>query len=159
MTGIMQAILYFAAAFAAAGTLFFGLKLLAARIGPMNEAAARAAFGGLKGFSPGPVHAYLGSAIGYDPARNTIAIWEKRGGARLVHQGGVSEWHAGMMLTQVLSRTTATRMLQLYSRADSRPFFKVGVLRETDCAAWRDRLQAAFGGEKERTSDARILGA
>ena len=64
-----------------------------------------------------------------------------------------------MLLTVVLNRTTATPMIQLYARdTDIRPFFKVGVLKQTDAAAWRDRLQAAFGGEKEREFDARIAG-
>ena len=88
-------------------------------------------------------------AIGYDPVRNRIAIWEKRGGARLVDPSGVAAWHSGMLLTIVLNRTTATPMIQLYARkTDTKPFFKVGVVKETDAAAWRDRLQAAFGIEK-----------
>jgi hypothetical protein len=154
----MTEILIYVATFAAAITLFFGLKLLAAKVGPANESVAREAFAALKGFEPGSVHAYLGSAISYDPMRNRIAIWEKSGGARLVDPGGVSEWHSGVLLTQVFHRTTATPMIQLYSRASRKPFFKVGVLKETDCAKWRDFLQAAFGLQKERETDARVLG-
>jgi len=155
----MSDILIYVGTFGAAGALFFGLKWAAAKFGPANEGAARAAFEQLKGFTPGAVYAYLGSAIGYDPVGNTVAIWEKSGGARLVYPGGVSQWHAGTLLTQVATRTTATLMIQLYANADRKPFFKVGVLKETDCAAWRDRLQAAFGEEKEREVDARVLGA
>lgn len=154
----MGEILIYVAGFAIAGALFFGLKWAAAKFGPVNEGAAREAFKQLNGFAPGPVYAYLGSAIAYDPARTTIAIWEKKGGARLVYPGGVSHWHVGTLLTQVASRTTATLMIQLYSTADRKPFFKVGVLREDDCDAWRERLQAAFGTEKGREVDARALG-
>jgi hypothetical protein len=154
----MTEILIYAGTFAAALALFLGLKMLAAKVGPANEGVARVAFEKLQGFEPGSVHAYLGSAIGYDPMRNRVAIWEKSGGARLVDPGGVSEWHSGILLTQVLSRTTATPMIQLYSRAGRKPFFKVGVLKEADCAKWRDFLQAAFGIEKERETDARVLG-
>lgn len=155
----MTEILIYVATFAAAIALFFGTRALAAKFGPANEGMAREAFSRLSGFEPGPVHAYMGSAISYDPLRNLVAIWEKAGGARLVYPGGVSEWHSGILLTQVAWRTTATPMIQLYSRADRKPFFKVGVLKETDCAAWRDRLQAAFGHARERETDMRVLGA
>jgi hypothetical protein len=151
-------IMIYVLVFAAAGVIFFGTKWLAAKFGPANGGVAREAFEALEGFEPGEVYAYLGSAIAYDPVGNTIAIWEKSGGARIVDPGGVSEWHSGMLLTQVATRTTATPMIQLYSTAERKPFFKVGVLKETDCAAWRDRLQAAFGGEKEREVDARVAG-
>ena len=154
----MTEILIYVCTFAAAIALFFGLKALAAKFGPYNEGAAVLAFDELKDFEMGPVYAYLGSAISYDPVHNRIAIWEKNGGARLVDPGGVSEWHAGTLLTQVFHRTTATLMIQLYSRADRKPFFKVGLLKETDCAAWRDRLQAAFGPRKERKGDVRVAG-
>jgi len=154
----MTEILIYVATFAAAGAFFFGLKWAAAKFGPANEGEARLAFDELKGFEMGPVYCYLGSAIAYDPVANTIAIWEKSGGARLVYPGAVSHWHAGPMLTQVGRRTTSTLMLQLYSKADRKPFFKVGVLKETDCAAWRNRLQAAFGGARGREVDARVLG-
>lgn len=155
----MTEILIFAGTFLVAGILFFGLKAAAARFGPANEGVARAAFETMPGFEPEVVYAYLGSAIGYDPSRKTIAIWEKSGGARLVDPDGVAEWHSGILLTQVLTRTTATPMIQLYSRADhTKPFFKVGVLKEADCAVWRKHLIAAFGKKKEREADARVLG-
>lgn len=155
----MTEIMIFIATGLAGLSLFFGIRLLAEKVGPANEAVARAALARMPNFEPGPVHAYLGSAIGYDPVRNLVGIWEKHGGARLVDPDGVAAWHSGMLLTQVLNRTTATPMIQLYARPqDRRPFFKVGVLKETDCAAWRDRLQAAFGAGKERETDARILG-
>ncbi len=155
----MTEILIYVGSFIAAAALFFGLKAAAAKFGPINEGAAREAFAAMPGFKPEAVYAYLGSAIGYDPSRKAIAIWEKSGGARLVDPGGVSEWHSGILLTQVLSRTTATPMIQLYSRADSsKPFFKVGVLKEADCAVWRKHLIAAFGKKKEREADARVLG-
>ena len=113
----------------------------------------------MRDFHPAAMNTYLGSSIGYDPVRNRVAIWEKRGGARLVDPNGVGAWHSGMLLTVVLNRTTTTPMIQLYARDyDTKPFFKVGVLKETDAAAWRDRLQAAFGIEKEREFDARVAG-
>lgn len=139
--------------------LFFGTKAAAARFGPANERVARKEFELMRDFHPGAMNTYLGSSIGYDPTRNCIAIWEKRGGARLVDPDGIGAWHAGMLLTVVLNRTTATPMIQLYAReGDAKPFFKVGVLKQTDAAAWRDRLQAAFGIEKERKIDARVAG-
>lgn len=151
-------IMIYVLTFAAAGAIFFGTKWLAAKFGPANEGAAREAFGEIEGFDPDVVYAYLGSAIAYDPASNQIAIWEKKGGARLVDPDGVSEWHAGTLLTQVLTRTTATPMIQLYSSADDRPFFKVGVLEKEDCEEWRERLLAAFGAAKEREVDVRVAG-
>ncbi len=155
----MNEILIFVGCGLAALALFFGTKLAAAKFGPANESIARKEFELMRDFHPGAMNTYLGSSIGYDPVRNRIAIWEKRGGARLVDPNGVGAWHSGMLLTLVLNRTTATPMIQLYAReTDIRPFFKVGVLKQTDAAAWRDRLQAAFGGEKEREIDARIAG-
>lgn len=155
----MNEILIYAACAMAALALFFGTKAAAAKFGPANEGVARQEFARMGDFDPAAINTYLGSAIGYDPVRNRIAIWEKRGGARLVDPGGVGAWHAGMLLTVVLNRTTATPMIQLYARnSDTRPFFKVGVLKETDAAAWRDRLQAAFGPSKERDFDARVAG-
>lgn len=139
--------------------IYFGTKVAAAKFGPGNEAIARQAFDEMQDFTPAAMNTYLGSSIAYDPVSNRIAIWEKSGGARLVDPNGVAVWHSGMLLTVVLTRTTATPMIQLYAReTDAKPFFKVGVLKETDAAAWRDRLQAAFGGEKEREVDARVAG-
>lgn len=139
--------------------IYFGAKAAAAKFGPGNEAIARAAFEDMPGFAPAATNTYLGSSIAYDPIGNRIAIWEKSGGARLVDPNGVAVWHSGILLTLVLSRTTATPMIQLYARErDAKPFFKVGVLKKTDAAAWRDRLQAAFGGEKEREVDVRVAG-
>lgn len=155
----MNEILLFVCAAIAAFALFFGTKAAAAKFGPANEAVARKEFDRMRDFHPAAMNTYLGSAIGYDPVRNRVAIWEKRGGARLVDPNGVGAWHAGMLLTVVLNRTTTTPMIQLYAReGDTKPFFKVGVLKETDAAAWRDRLQAAFGIEKERAFDARVAG-
>ncbi len=155
----MNELLIYAACAIAALALFFGTKAAAAKFGPANESIARKEFEQMRDFHPGAINTYLGSSIGYDPVRNRVAIWEKRGGARLVDPNGVSAWHSGMLLTVVLNRTTATPMIQLYARtSDTKPFFKVGVLKETDAASWRDRLQAAFGGEKEREFDARIAG-
>ena len=155
----MTEILIYAGAGLAALAFYFGLRAAAEKFGPANESIARKAFEQMRDFNPGAMNTYLGSSIGYDPVRNRVAIWEKRGGARLVDPGGVAAWHSGILLTVVLSRTTATRMIQLYAHeTDSKPFFKVGVLKETDAAAWRDRLQAAFGGNKEREFDARVAG-
>lgn len=155
----MTEILIYVGGGLAAIALYFGIMAAAEKFGPANEGVARKAFEQMRDFNPGAMNTYLGSSIGYDPVRNRIAIWEKRGGARLVDPNGVGAWHSGMLLTVVLNRTTATPMIQLYARAtDSKPFFKVGVLKETDAAAWRDRLQAAFGGKKEREFDARVAG-
>lgn len=155
----MADILIYVIVFSLAIALFFGMRWAAAKFGPYNEGIAREAFAKMPGFAPGVVHAYIGSAIAFDPVRARVAIWEKSGGARLVDPDGVAQWHSGILLTQVASRTTATPMIQLYAKpGDRKPFFKVGVVKETDCAAWRDRLQAAFGGQKEREVDARILG-
>ena len=58
-------------------------------------------------------------------------------GDRLVDPGGVSGWRS-------------EPQVELYSPAnDRKPFFSVAVISGSDRAAWRDRLQAAFGGEKE----------
>lgn len=155
----MNEILIYVGCGLAALALFFGTKAAAAKFGPANEGIARKEFEQMRDFHPAAMNTYLGSSIGYDPVRNRVAIWEKRGGARLVDPNGVAVWHAGMLLTVVLNRTTTTPMIQLYARdTDTKPFFKVGVLKETDAAAWRDRLQAAFGIEKERELDARIAG-
>ncbi len=155
----MTEILIYAGVGLAALALYFGTRAAAEKFGPARQDIARKAFEQMRDFNPGVMNTYLNSAIGYDPVRNRIAIWEKRGGARLVDPSGVAAWHSGMLLTVVLTRTTATPMLQLFAyETDTRPFFKVGVVKETDAAAWRDRLQAAFGIEKEREFDARIAG-
>ena len=155
----MTEILIYAGVGLAALAFYFGLRAAAEKFGPAQQDVARKAFEQMRDFNPGAMNTYLNSAIGYDPVRNRVAIWEKRGGARLVDPDGVAAWHSGMLLTVVLSRTTATLMIQLYARGtDTKPFFKVGVLKETDAAAWRDRLQAAFGVEKEREIDARVAG-
>jgi len=155
----MTEILIYAGVGLAALALFFGTRAAAKKFGPAQEDIARKAFEQMRDFNPGVMNTYLNSAIGYDTVRNRIAIWEKRGGARLVEPSEIAAWHSGMLLTVVLSRTTATPMIQLYAcETDTRPFFKVGVVKETDAAAWRDRLQAAFGIEKERKFDARIAG-
>jgi hypothetical protein len=60
-------IMIYVLVFAVAGVIFFGTKWLAAKFGPTNEGVAREAFEALDGFDPGEVHAYLGSAIAYDP--------------------------------------------------------------------------------------------
>lgn len=155
----MSEILIYVGCGLAALALFFGTKAAAAKFGPANESIARKEFERMRDFHPGAMNTYLGSSISYDPLRNRIAIWEKRSGARLVAPNGVGAWHAGMLLTVVLNRTTTTPMIQLYAReTDTVPFFKVGVLKETDAAAWRDRLQAAFGRSKERDLDVRVAG-
>ncbi len=148
----------YAITFTVAIALFFGTKWAAATFGGANASVAREAFTHLNGFKPGPVYAYMGSAIGYDGTRNRIAIWEKASGARVVSPDRVSEWHAGVLLTQVFHRTTATPMIQLYATASTKPFFKVGVVRKRDCAEWAVILRAAFGAEKERDVDVRVLG-
>jgi hypothetical protein len=154
----MAEILIYVATFAAAAALYFGLRWAAARFGGANEGVARLAFHDLPDFDAGRVQAYMDSAIGFDAERRRIAIWEKKGGARLIDPGGVSEWHSGVLLTQVAHRTTATPMIQLYSRSDRKPFFKVGVVDKRVCVEWRDYLAAAFGAKKEREGDARVLG-
>ena len=153
----MTEILIYASVGLAALALFFGTRAAANKFGPAPEYIARKALEQMRDFNPGVMKTYLNSVIGYDPARNRSAIREKRGGARLVDPSGGAAWNSGMLLTVALNRTTATPMIQLYAYAtDTRPFFKVGVVKETDAAAWRDRLQAAFGIEKERKFDARI---
>lgn len=121
----------------AAATIAFILLGRAARPAPASEANARVIFAELPAFSPGEVHAHLGSAISYDPVRNCLAIWDKAGGPRLVDPSGVSAWNASAALA-------------LFSTANARkPFFSVAIISDTERAAWRDRLQAALGGEKE----------
>lgn len=125
-----------AAAFVAAAATFVLVGHLA-RPAPKNEDDARSRFAGLPDFEPGEVHAKDGAAISYDPVRNIVTIWDKSGGARLVDPGGVASWRS-------------EPQVELYSRAsDSKPFFSVAVISASERAAWRDRLQAAFGGEKE----------
>jgi hypothetical protein len=127
---------YIALAFAAAAVAFI-LIGRAARPAPTDEADARTAFRGLPHFEPGEVHAQDRSAITYDPVRNIISIWDKSGGIRMVDPAGVSGWQVNPAI-------------QLFSPASTRkPFFTVAVISDTERAQWRDRLQAAFGGEKE----------
>lgn len=131
--------LLIAAGFAAA-TIVFMLLARAARPAPASEANARTIFAELPAFSPGEVHAHLGAAISYDPVRNCLAIWDKHGGPRLVDPSGVSAWHV-------------SPRLGLFSKANDRqPFFSVAVISDTERAAWRDRMQAVLGGEKEMKS-------
>jgi len=128
--------LLIAAGFAAA-TIAFMLLARAARLAPASAANARTIFKELPAFSPGEVHSHLGCAISYDPVRNCLAIWDKAGGPRLVDPSGVSAWNAGAALG-------------LFSKANARkPFFSVAVISPAERAAWRDRMQAVFGGEKE----------
>lgn len=108
-----------------------------ARPAPSTEEEARDTFAMLPDFDPGEVHAKNGSAISYDPVRNIVTIWDKAGGARLVDPGGVAGWRA-------------EPQVELYAREnDRKPFFAVSMISGSERAAWRDRLQAAFGGEKE----------
>lgn len=121
----------------AAATVVFMLLARAARPAPVSEEDARTTFSSFLGFDPGEVHSYMGNAISYDPVRNCIAIWDKPGGARLVDPSGVNAW-------------MASSRLGLFSKSDDRwPFFSVAIMSDTERAAWRDRMQAAFGGEKE----------
>ncbi|HVY90142.1 MAG TPA: hypothetical protein VG942_14825 [Hyphomonadaceae bacterium] len=133
----------------AAVAIFIGLRLAAGRMGKADPAMVRADFSTLPGFSPGETLIHLGSAISYDPVRNHVAIWEKMGGARLVDPSGVAAWRSG---TDPAPPTNeATGVVELYARpGDRRPFFKVGISNAIDAPRWRDRLQAAFGGDKER---------
>jgi|JI7StandDraft_1071085.scaffolds.fasta_scaffold03638_7 hypothetical protein len=125
-----------AAMFVAAAANFILLGHFA-RPAPKGEDDARKTFASLPDFDPGEVHAKDGAAISYDPVRNVVTIWDKSGGARLVDPGGVSGWRS-------------EPQVELYSPAnDRKPFFSVAVISGSDRAAWRDRLQAAFGGEKE----------
>ncbi len=109
----------------------------AARPAPKGEDDARSTFASLPDFNPGEVHAKDGAAISYDPVRNVVTIWDKHGGARLVDPGGVAGW-----------RTEP--QVELFAHKDDRkPFFAVAMISGSERAAWRDRLQAAFGREKE----------
>jgi hypothetical protein len=121
---------------------------------------ATAAFTNLTDFTPSDILIYLGSAIAFDPARNRIAIWRKRAGARLVKSDEVGAWHSGTLLTVILWRTTATPMVQLYAGADdAKPFFKVGVLDGKDCTIWSKHLAATFGSDRIREVAVSVLGA
>ena len=125
-----------AAAFVAAAATFILIGHFA-RPAPKGEDDARSKFASMPDFEPGEVHAKNGAAISYDPVRNIVTIWDKAGGARLVDPGGVASWRS-------------EPQVELYSRAsDRKPFFSVAVISASERAAWRDRLQAAFGGEKE----------
>ena len=125
-----------AAAFVAAAATFIQIGHFA-RPAPKGEDDARSKFASMPDFEPGEVHAKNGAAISYDPVRNIVTIWDKAGGARLVDPGGVAGWRS-------------EPQVELYSRAsDRKPFFSVAVISASERAAWRDRLQAAFGGEQE----------
>lgn len=125
-----------AAVFVAAAATFILIGHFA-RPAPKSEDDARSKFASMPDFEPGEVHAKNGAAISYDPVRNIVTIWDKAGGARLVDPGGVAGWRS-------------EPQVELYSRAsDRKPFFSVAVISASERAAWRDRLQAAFGGEKE----------
>jgi hypothetical protein len=152
-------LIIYAAVFAAGLAIYFGTIFLARRFGAGNREAASSAFDALPGFDADDILVYLGSAIACDEARSRIAIWEKAGGARLVDPAGVGSWHSGTLLTLVLNRTTATPMVQLFAGADDdRPFFKVGVVNNSDCETWRRHLAAAFGADRERDADIRVAG-
>jgi hypothetical protein len=108
-----------------------------ARPAPKSEDEARATFASMPDFKPGEVHGKDGAAISYDPVRNIVTIWDKAGGARMVDPGGVSGWRS-------------EPQVELFARdSDRKPFFSVAIINGSERAAWRDRLQAAFGGEKE----------
>lgn len=125
-----------AAAFVAAAATFVLIGHFA-RPAPKGEDDARSKFASMPDFEPGEVHAKNGAAISYDPVRNIVTIWDKAGGARMVDPGGVAGWRS-------------EPQVELYSRAsDRKPFFSVAMISASERAAWRDRLQAAFGGEKE----------
>jgi len=125
-----------AAVFVAAAATFILIGHFA-RPAPKGEDDARSKFASMPDFEPGEVHAKNGAAISYDPVRNIVTIWDKAGGARMVDPGGVAGWRS-------------EPQVELYSRAsDRKPFFCVAVISASERAAWRDRLQAAFGGEKE----------
>ena len=125
-----------------AAAIAFILIGRAARPAPKGEDDARSTFASLPDFDPGEVHARDGAAISYDPVRNIVTIWDKAGGARLVDPGGVAGWRAEPEV-ELYPRTT-----------DRKPFFSVAVISGSERAAWRDRLQAAFGAEKERGPEA-----
>jgi hypothetical protein len=139
--------------------IFFGTKWLAKKFGAANQDEAGAAFDEIDGFETAAILTYLGSSIAYDAEQNRIAIWEKKSGARLIDSNGVGSWHSGTLLTLILDRTTATPMVQLFVGAsDQKPFFKVGVVDETDCDVWREILATAFGREKNREIHVRVAG-
>lgn len=122
--------------FVVAATTFIAIGHFA-RPAPKSEDEARATFSSMPDFEPGEVHAKGGAAISYDPVRNIVTIWDKSGGARMVDPGGVSGWRS-------------EPQVELFAReGDREPFFAVAIISNSERAAWRDRLQAAFGGEKE----------
>jgi hypothetical protein len=129
--------------------IFIGLRNMAGKMGKADPEAVKTGFSTLPGFSPGETLIHLASAISYDPVRNHVAIWEKSGGARLVDPSGVAAWHSGANPVRANDDTTGS--VELYAQpGDRRPFFKVGVIDAMDAPRWRDRLQAAFGADKER---------
>jgi hypothetical protein len=135
-------------------------RAAAGAFGRTHLKTATAAFAILTDFTSYDILIYLGSAIAFDPARNRIAIWEKRAGARLVKSDEVGAWHSGTLLTVIFWRTTATPMVQLYAGADdTKPFFKVGVLDGKDCTTWSQHLAATFGSDRNREVAVSVLGA
>ena len=114
-----------------AAAIAFILIGRAARPAPKGEDEARSTFASLPDFDPGEVHARDGAAISYDPVRNIVTIWDKAGGARPVDPGGVAGWRA-------------EPEVELYAR----------TICGRERAAWRHRLQAAFGADKDRGPEA-----
>lgn len=151
-------IMVYVATFGVAIGFFFFVRWAAAKFGGQNMALAQVAFANAPDFVPDHILLYLGSAIAYDETRNAIAIWEKARGVRVVDRSEVGGWHSGTLLTVVLSRTTATPMVQLYAPDTDRPFFKVGVLDARVCPEWATRLASAFGADKDREVAVRVLG-
>lgn len=125
-----------AGVFVVAATAFIAIGHFA-RPAPKNEDEARSTCAAMDDFDPGEVHAKGGAAISYDPVRNVVTIWDKAGGARMVDPGGVAGWRS-------------EPQVELFARdGDRKPFFAGAMISGSARAAWRDRLQAAFGGEKE----------
>lgn len=157
---MIELVLIFIVAPASAVALIYGLRWAAKRFrfGGSNLAAAMTAFEGLGAFEPAETLCYFDSAIAFDPKKRRVAVWEKKTGARLVEPREVGAWHSGVLTTLVLGRGTTTPMVQLFAKGSSRPFFKVGVVDPEDCKDWTKHLSAAFGADKGRSGDARVLG-
>ncbi len=155
----MEAILIFGGALVFTLAMIWGLRAIAKKVGSGGLAEASAAFSTLVGFKPDDVLIYLNSAIAWDGSSGGVAIWEKATGARRVSPGEVGAWHSGTLLTLVIGRTTATPMVQLFGKpGDVKPFFKVGVLDQTVCPVWAERLGKAFGADRERDIDVKLIG-